>query len=169
MSTGQAFFAFCRTHGYGAWKVHLARKLECFTLGQADIEALQARGQVFWADRGGLLLGNRHEQGGIHFLQPIAREEYIYVAELEGLEFLSGPVPDGRSFDAFQALNEQGNQLAEQPTDCLRLPAHCPLIDVRGLGLPVVIGSKETQFVFSRRTTTNYLERLLRWHTGQAR
>jgi len=95
MITGQKFYQLCTKLGLGKWEWNFDSTIPKTELifSIEEIHKLNDLKIVFNGEKGGLVLGNSHDDGGIHLLQLDIEKNIIkYAGEMEGFEYLSSPL-----------------------------------------------------------------------------
>jgi len=131
-----------------------------FLLHNNEFELLKEKGLMFDGKKGGLVLGKKHENGGIHLLQ-FSRElkAYKYVGEMEGFEYLSSPLKNKRQSLEFEKINEIDNKKVLNKN--FKIPNNCRIINTNNVNIAFIELSEYTQFIVNGRTTLNRIKDII--------
>jgi hypothetical protein len=108
---------------------------------------------------GGLIIGNFHNQGGVHILRPF-ENEFCYLGEMEGYEYLINPTSTkifGKQITELNYTTQRDKASEPKP---FNVPVHIKKIDLSKLNFHIIVIPDGDHFIVNRAATEKYLERL---------
>lgn len=118
---------------------------------------------VFNGEYGGLVLGKPHSEGGVHLVSFIPNtNSYIYVAEMEGGEFLSQRLnKNSYIMNKYKEINERipfDNANNEIITE---VPINCNIINTENKKNSIILITHSDHFIVKRLSTKAYINELI--------
>ncbi|WP_318344076.1 hypothetical protein [Flagellimonas baculiformis] len=162
MKIGEKFYQFCIKHGIGKWEWNFDSTIPITELifSTEEIYKLNDLKVIFSGEKGGLVLGNSHNDGGIHLLQlDIDKNIMKYVGEMEGFEYLSSPLKSEKHLNELSELNNLTTEI--DVSKKVTIPKGCNIIDTSNIDVPVILLSGFKQFIINKNSTFNYLNKIL--------
>jgi hypothetical protein len=105
---------------------------------------------------GGLIIGNFHNQGGIHMLQPFDNG-FKYVGEMEGYEFLFSAEMTKKHLAKIFELNKSVTRDRDSEPKPFKVPRHIKKIDLTKLHFQIMVMPDGLHFILNRTATEKYL------------
>ena len=162
MKTGHKFYQLCSKLGIGKWEWNFdstTPKTELiFSIN--EIHKLNDLKIVFSGENGGFVLGNSHDNGGIHLLQlDIDKNVIKYAGEMEGYEYLSSPLKSKQHLNELFKINSLTNDIDINKQ--ITIPESCNIIDTSGIEVAVILLSGLKQFIINKKSTFNYIKEII--------
>lgn len=162
MKTGEKFYKLCSELGIGNWEWNFnstTPKTELI-ISVNEIHKLNDLKIVFNGENGGFVLGNSHDKGGIHLLQPdIDRNVIKYAGEMEGYEYLSSPLKSKQHLNELLKINSLASDI--DSTKKITIPENCNVIDTSDIDIPLILLSGFKQFIINKKSTFNYITEII--------
>ncbi|HAH22477.1 MAG TPA: hypothetical protein DCL77_01700 [Prolixibacteraceae bacterium] len=163
MAYGESFLEFFKEKKLGKWNFDFKTFESSYEFSFDEFHHIIDLDIVFNGQKGGLVLGNLHTQGGIHLISPNLETEVMkYSGEMEGWEYLSAPLKSidiGKEFEKFNVLEKGG--LSKDPTE-FNIPPSCKVIETFNEPIALIILSVHHQFIVNRFATKKYINELIK-------
>ena len=162
MSFGTTFFRFRLKHDFN--KSVIDENGFHYVFDMDEFHRLIDLTVVGNGQSGGLIIGNLHIEGGIHLLQQFTYLDKLmikYVGEMEGWEYLSGPIlheSHGQLLSEINSIEKMG--LSSAKTN-FKPPDNCKILDLSDSAVPFVLLSPHRQFIINRKATALHINRIL--------
>ena len=162
MKTGEKFYQLCTKLEIGKWEWNFESTIPktelIFSIN--DFHKLNDLKIIFNGKDGGLVLGNSHDNGGIHLLQlDLEKDTIKYAGEMEGFEYLSSPLKSEKHSNELSELNSLKIEI--DITKEIIIPKDCNIIDTSNIKVPVILLSGYKQFILNKKSTFNYLDKII--------
>lgn len=161
MTTGKKFFELCEKLSIGRKVVTGIFKFDFFITVDEFNQLLNVT-QVGQVSGGCVVLGNSHDEGGIHLLQPQLNNELKYGGEMEGFEYVSKPFAIEGIENEFKRVNKIGN--LKKPTDFkpkLNTELEYDIMDMSNIETPILVMTGFQHFIFNTYSSTVMLDEIL--------
>ena len=135
------------------WNLHYHEGKPQIQFTPSDLSKLKQDCEIIHAIYGGLILGKGHAEGGILMVKPnFEADQFTIAGEMEGDEFLTGPLLHQKEIDFFNAIND--NRI---PTEQLMEKLNISAVDTRSLNRPILILSPYSHVIINKESTKRYL------------
>lgn len=133
------------------------------TITQSEFDKINEIHPIIEIDRGGLVLGKSHKEGGIHMLIYNANNKrYDYVGEMEGMEYITGDLFTTQIKDFYLKLNsEYSNDDNYIPNEDFNIPESCRVYDLKQYELPIIFFRNENRCIINRHATERLIDELV--------
>lgn len=157
MITGEKFFEICHVYGIGTIRD------DKFVLTSDELRVLDYNNHLFDATKGGLVLGNLHEQGGVGMLRMLNDNEYFFFSEMEGWEYITAPIKSKSLIRQFENINTS-HPMNRRGEDLIKfnVPQKCRVIDTRTTTVACILISEYSQYIICRNATRNCMDEILK-------
>lgn len=161
MEFGTTFHSLCTKLNIGKFMFCEIKKKPHFEISLEEFYKLCNLGLVYNGSKGGLVLGQSHKEGGIHFLQECADDRLRYVGEMEGWEYLTLPIKDKNIGKQFENINKTHPHINFEIKTDFNIPKDCKIIDTSENKVAVLLISNTSQFVINRFATKKEIKRII--------
>ena len=155
------FEKFCSKHNIGKWNYYFAEAKQVFEFKENEVHKLIDLGLIFNGTEGGLVLGNSHQKGGIHLLQPKSEKTFKYVGEMEGWEYLTHFKASSKHRNEFTEINERTKPISKYIKTKFKVPENCKVIDTTEKEIAFVLVSNYNQHIINRFATKKHIEEII--------
>ena len=160
MIFGSEFKDYCLQNSIGEWKMIDFKFKLVFT--EHDFYYLNEINPIYNGQRGGLILGKLHIQGGIHLLSPNAdNTEFTYAGEMEGWEYLSSPLKSEEHKNELLKINNKIKATKDAELIEFNIPEKCKIIDLRNSDINIVLLNYYSQFIVNRQATREFINEIV--------
>ena len=162
MKTGEKFYQLCTKLGIGKWEWNFKSAIPKTELifSIEEIHKLNDLKILFNGENGGFVLGNSHDDGGIHLLQlDIEKNIVKYAGEMEGYEYLSSPLKSELHSNELIKINNLTLEI--DPNKKITLPKTCNIIDASDIDVPVILLSGYKQFIINKKSSFNFINEII--------
>jgi hypothetical protein len=154
------FKDYCLQQSLGEWKwIDFKFKL---IFNEHDFYTLNEINPIYSGQKGGLILGKLHSQGGIHLISPnFDNTEFTYAGEMEGWEYLSSPLKSEQHKNELLKINKKANAILDSNTTEFDIPHNCKVVDTRKSEINIVLLSIYSQFIVNRHSTKKFINEII--------
>jgi hypothetical protein len=111
--------------------------------------------------KGGLILGNLHQKGGIQIFQPIKGDKIRHVGELEGWEYVTSPKTTSKYREEIVSINNDIKTSSRYVNTEFTIPKTCKIVDLSGKKNQLIILTHFNQFVINRAAAKKHIHRII--------
>ena len=155
------FEKFCTKHNIGKWNYYFAEAKQVFEFKIEEFHKLNELGLIFNGIEGGLVLGNSHQKGGIHLLQPKTETTFEYIAEMEGWEYLTHFKTASKYRNELAEINERTKPISKYIKTTFKIPETCKIIDTTEKEIAFILISNYNQFIVNRFATKKHIQEIM--------
>jgi len=162
MIPGEKFYQLCKKLEIGNWIWSFDTKIPKSELifSIDEIHKLNELKIIFNGQNGGLVLGNSHDEGGIHLLRlDVEKNIVIYSGEMEGFEYLSSPLKSEQHLNDLSHINNLKTEIDINKE--ISIPKNCNIIDTSNIEIPAILLSEYKHFIIKKSSTFNYFDKIL--------
>jgi hypothetical protein len=152
---------FCSENKIGKWNHYFAEAKNVFEFKIKELHKLIDLGLVHNGTEGGLVLGNSHQKGGIHLLQPKNEKTFAYIGEMEGWEYLTHFKTASKYRDELSEINERTKPTSKYIKTTFKIPEICKVIDTTEKEIAFIIVSNYNQFIINRFATKKHIDEII--------
>lgn len=106
-------------------------------------------------------MGNLHKNGGIVGLEKIDENTFLWVADIEGWEYVSPPITSEETKRAFLEINKKTKYVDGDVDTSFVIPQNCNLINTYRAEYAFVLFSQHQHVIINRNATRHHIEELL--------
>lgn len=161
MEFGTTFYSLCEKLNIGKNIFCNIKKKYHFEISLEEFYKLNDLGLIYNGLKGGLVLGQSHKDGGIHFLQESAEDRLRYVGEMEGWEYLTSPIINKDKEKQFEDINNTHPHIDFEIKTDFSIPENCKIIDTSESKVAILFVSNTSQFVINRFATNKEIKKII--------
>jgi hypothetical protein len=160
MTFGSEFKDYCLEKSLGEWKM-IDSKFK-LVFNEHDFYSLNEINSIYSGQKGGLILGKLHSQGGIHLISPNSdNTEFTYAGEMEGWEYLSSPLKSELHKNKLLEINKKVIPTLDSTKTEFDIPHNCKVVDTRESEINIVLLHFYSQFIINRRSTKKFINEII--------
>ncbi|GAB6119512.1 hypothetical protein [Dysgonomonas termitidis] len=162
MQFGDAFYDFCELMNIGKAVYNQDSDRFDFLVSEKEFKSLLELGNIYDGRKGGLVLGKLHKEGGVHFIQYYGNGMFKYTAEMEGWEYLTGPILNTGIGEKFEGINSDCLPiLCREEDTSFKIPQKSKIIDTSNSRIGILLLSEHKQFIVNRFSTRKHINRII--------
>jgi hypothetical protein len=156
------FTNLCKEHNLGKWNFIASDFKAKLQFSEEEFYQLNDINPIYSGQKGGLVIGKLHSQGGIHLILPnVENKVFTYVAEMEGWEYLSSPIKSEQHKNQLLKINSSVVAMKNDTIEEFEIPENCKVIDTSECNINIILLSYYSQFIINRKSTKENIHKII--------